>query len=205
MILFFDTETSGLPDFSKRARDPSQPHMCQLAAMLTTDAGRVVESHNVLVRPEGWSIPIEATRIHGITNEMAQAAGIAEKTAARLLLDMVKKARLIVAHNLSFDKFIARIAMRRFDMLTEQNEQWWTELTGFCTMRETTDICQLEPIIRGKHKWPKLTEAYEFIFKKSFDNAHDALADVTACKEIYFWLAGRPAPIGRHDNAEASL
>ena len=26
-ILFLDSETTGLPDFNKRARDPAQPHM----------------------------------------------------------------------------------------------------------------------------------------------------------------------------------
>ena len=37
MKLFFDVETTGLADFNKRARDPSQPHIVQLAALFTLD------------------------------------------------------------------------------------------------------------------------------------------------------------------------
>lgn len=39
MILFFDTETSGLPDF-----------------------GKVFESHNVIVKPMGWTISKETCK-----------------------------------------------------------------------------------------------------------------------------------------------
>ncbi len=38
----------------------------------------------------------------------------------------------------------------------------------------------------GAYKWPQLQEAYKHFFNKEFDNAHDALADVTACKDVYF-------------------
>lgn len=193
-LLFFDTETSGLPDFNKRASDPTQPHIVQLACELTDHLGSVIESHNVLIRPDGWTIPKETSDIHGITNETAQV-GIAESVAASLFMDMVKKANLLVAHNIKFDKFMARIAMRRFGLLSDEQDEWWKALPQFCTMQNTTDLCRLPGKIEGRYKFPKLQEAYFHIFNREFDDAHDALADVNACKEIFFWLKSQPAQI----------
>jgi DNA polymerase-3 subunit epsilon len=191
-LLFLDTETTGLADFNKRARDPSQPHMVQMAAILTDDTGKHLEEHNVLIKPDGWTIPKEASDVHGITNEVA-AIGIAEKLASEILLAMIRKSQLVVGHNIMFDKFIARIAMRRFKLITDEDDAAWKATPTFCTMREMTDVCKLPGKIAGKFKWPKLTEAYLVAFEKSFDGAHDALADLRACKEIYFWLKVRKA------------
>jgi len=188
MLTFLDFETTGLADFNKRASDPTQPHIVQMAAILTTDDGNVMQSHNVIIRPDGWTIPKEASDIHGITTEIALEFGIQEDLAISLLWRMIEKSTFLVAHNLMFDKFIARIAARRFGLLTDDKDQWWKDLPTFCTMRATTDLCQLPGKFAGKYKWPKLTEAYQHVFGKFLDGAHDALADVMACKEIYFWL-----------------
>ncbi len=187
MILFFDTETSGLPNFNERARHESQPHIVQLAAMLTDDSGSVLESHNVIVKPDGWSIPKEVSDIHGITNEKAQC-GLPEKQVASLLMEMVRKSSLMVAHNVQFDKFIARIALRRHELFTDAEDAWWKSLQTFCTMKTMTDRVRIPHTNGGGFKWPKLTEAFEFAFKHKLDGAHDALVDVMACRELYFWI-----------------
>lgn len=188
MLLFFDVETSGLPDFNKRASDPTQPHIVQLAALLTDNDGAAVETYNKIIRPDGWIIPEDVIAVHGITNEKARAIGVPEGDAARVILRMINSASVVCAHNCQFDKFIARIALRRFGLLEDAQDAWWKALPTFCTMRATTDICKLPGKFAGKYKWPKLQEAYQHAFQRSFDGAHDALADVTACKDIYFWL-----------------
>lgn len=187
MILFMDFETSGLPDFNQRARHESQPHIVQLAAILTDDSGDVLESHNCIVKPDGWTIPKEASDLHGITDEIAQI-GLPEKIVASLLFEMVKKSTLIVAHNITFDKFIARIALRRHELFTDTEDAWWKALPTFCTMRSMTDICKLPGKFAGRFKWPSLQESHLHAFGKPFDGAHNAMADVLACKDIYFWL-----------------
>ncbi len=191
MITFFDTETTGLPDFNQRARHESQPHIVQLAAILTDDAGDVLESHNCIVKPDGWSIPKEVSDLHGITDEIAQV-GLPEKLVASLLFEMVKKSTLLVAHNITFDKFIARIALRRHELFSDADDVWWKEFPTSCTMRRMTDICKLPGKFSGKYKWPNLQEAHTHAFGKPFDGAHDALADVLACKEVYFWMRNQP-------------
>ena len=196
MICFLDTETTGLPDFNKRARDPAQPHMVQMAAILTDDLGGALEEHNVLIKPDGWTIPKEVSDIHGITDEIA-AIGIPEKLAAEILLAMIRKSQLLVGHNIMFDKFIARIAMRRFELITDADDAAWKATPTFCTMKSMTPICKIPPtakmVASGRNffKSPKLQEAYQAAFGKEFGGAHDALADLRACKEIYFWLKAR--------------
>jgi len=191
MILFLDTETSGLPDFNKRARDPSQPHLVQLAAIVTDELGGALESQYAIIKPDGWTIPKEASDVHGITNEIANRVGIPEKEAAGLLLGMMRRSELLVAHNVMFDKFIARIAMRRFDLITDEDDAAWKAMPTFCTMREMTDICRLPGKRYGQFKYPRLSEAYFQAFGRALNGAHDALVDLNACKEIYFWLKAR--------------
>jgi len=174
-----------------RASDPAQPHIVQLAAILTSDLGQTIDSYSFIVKPDGWTIPDDASAIHGITNEVAKEIGIPEKDAITALRESIANADLLVAHNVTFDKFIARIAMRRFGLLTDDQDAWWKAIPTDCTMRKLTDVCKIpSPNGRG-YKWPKLSEAYQFAFGKPLEGAHDALKDVTACKELYFWLLSK--------------
>ena len=56
----------------------------------------------------------------------------------------------------------------------------------------TTPICKMPPTPKmlaagfDKFKMPKLIEAHQHLFGEGFDKAHDAMADVMACKRIYF-------------------
>lgn len=184
-LLFIDTETSGLPDMNKRASDPSQPHLVQFAALVTDEAGKVLDQHCTLVKPECWQIPAEATAVHGITQEQAEAEGLPEKMVARLALGLVKEASLVVAHHLTFDKFLVRIALRRHGLLTDEMDEWWKAIPTFCTMRASTNLCKISLPSRGGYKFPKLVEAHQHFFGVGFEHQHDALADCLACCRIY--------------------
>lgn len=188
-LVFIDTETTGLPDFNKRASDPSQPHIVQFAAIVTDESGEILDGHNVLVRPDGWEIPPEMSAIHGTTQEMALAEGLPAQMVAKLALGLIKESSLVVAHNMQFDKFMVRILLRRTGLLTDEMDAWWKALPTFCTMKTTTNLCK----IPGNYgwKWPKLIEAHQHAFGEGFDGQHDALADVKACARLYRWIQAR--------------
>ena len=114
------------------------------------------------------------------------------KEPLSILLAMIRKSQLLVGHNIQFDKFIARIAMRRFELITDEDDAAWKATPTFCTMREMTNVCQLPGKFAGKFKWPNLGEACQHI-GKPLVGAHDAMADLRACKEVYFWLKARKA------------
>jgi len=193
VILFFDTETTGLPDYRSPSNAPHQPHLVQLAHILCEDDGSDVEQANVIIRPDGWTIPDDVAAIHGITTEIAMEKGIPMAEAMDAFLTARRRAELRVAHNVSFDDRIMRIAMLRHGLVREDIE---TLEAGrkFCTVQATTTLVNLPPTEKmvaagfNKPKPPKLIECIKHFFGEDLDGAHDAMVDVSACRRVYFHL-----------------
>jgi DNA polymerase III subunit epsilon len=184
-LFFFDTETTGLPrdwkaPLSKRTLD-NWPRMVQLAWILCDEAGNELAHASRIIRPQGYLIPREAARVHGITTERALAEGIALAEAIDEVLPQIEKAACAIAHNISFDEKILGAECLRLERPLPFEKKPLR-----CTMKESTDFCQ----IPGPYgfKYPNLTELHRKLFQKAFLDAHDALADVRACKAAYFEL-----------------
>jgi DNA polymerase-3 subunit epsilon len=195
MLLFFDKETTGLPDFGAPSEAEHQPHIAQVAAALVDPGSRkIVSSIDLIIRPDGWEIPEEVAKIHGIDTATAMRVGVPEKLAVEMLLAMHAKAERRIAHNQSFDARIMRIALKRYGYPEDIVEGFRTAKAE-CTCDMATPICQLPATDRmrgagfgSKWKKPKLTEAYEHFFGKPMENAHSAMADVLACIQIYWHM-----------------
>ncbi len=180
-ILFYDTETTGLPLFKEPSEHPDQPNIVQLAAALVdTDTRKTVSSMNVIIKPDGWTISEEMTAIHGISQELALDVGIGMKEAIDMFLSMWM-GRLRVGHNQSFDARMIRIAQHKLGYFTDDDLDLWKNGDKFCTMYESRPYMQLP-----KNKLPKLQEAYTHFFGVDFDGAHSAMNDVNACIAVYF-------------------
>ena len=184
MLLFFDTETTGKFDFSKDAHDPSQPHIVEIAGLLTDDEGKVQTQFCSLIKPDGWTIGREAAAIHGITQERAEKFGIPIGAAIDVFEEMISNAKIIAAHNIKFDYNM--IKRELFALNGQDYEDPFLFKHNVCTMQVSTDICKI-PGNYG-YKWPKLSEAYEFFFKVPMKNAHSAMGDVMALRKLYFAL-----------------
>ncbi len=183
MILFFDTETTGKADFRAEPDAPHQPHLVQLGALLTDDGGNEVASINLIAKPEGFTIPVEASSIHGITTERAAADGIDRKHILRIFREFWEMAMVVAAFNSDFDLLIMDGAIFRLC----GRKAWGKAQEIVCVMKAMTPVCKL-PGQYGDYKWPKLQEAYRHAFGTDFNGAHDAMADVRACAKLYFWL-----------------
>jgi len=186
MYLFFDTETTGLP---RNWRAPvtdlnNWPRMVQLAWTLHEASGAVVESGSAIIKPEGYTIPPDASRIHRITTERALREGVDLEGALREFAAAMERALLLVAHNLSFDEMIVGA-----EFIRKQVPSKLESMPRFCTMQGTTDVCRLP----GKYgfKWPTLVELHQFLFSRAFEDTHDAVADVQACATCFFELQNR--------------
>jgi DNA polymerase-3 subunit epsilon len=193
--LFYDTETTGLPDFKAPSESEHQPHLVQLAALLVDlDTRSMINSMDVIVRPDGWTIPDDVAEIHGITTERALVEGVPEGSAIGALMDMWEKAQIRIAHNEPFDARIVRIALVRH--MDQAMADKWKEGKAECTARLSTPICKLPPTPKmvaagfNKFKTASLGEAYRHFTGKELEGAHSALADVHGCMEVYFAIKG---------------
>lgn len=183
MFLFFDTETTGLPlDWQAPLENlDNWPRLVQLAWLLTDENGKEVERTSQIIKPEGFIIPKEAAAVHGISTEQAQKEGILLNTALKEFTKAVDEAKILVAHNMSFDEKIMGA-----ELLRKSQEHKLFERPKICTMLSSTDFCKID---NGYgYKWPKLVELHFKLFDEEFEGAHDALADVKACARCFFEL-----------------
>ena len=194
-VLFVDTETGGLTQPSLPADHPSQPQLVQLGVILADDQAHEIASAELIVRPDGWSIPDAAARVHGITTELAKAVGIPLTTVLSVFLNLRANADEIVAYNLDFDDLVMRAAIAR----TGRSPASPGPSRRTCCMRLATPIVDLPPTAKMqaagflKNKPPSLTEAHQFFFSEGFKGAHGALADARACARIFFEMRKREA------------
>lgn len=193
MKFFFDTETTGLPDFKARSLNPKQPHLVQLATILCEDNGNEVAAQSVIIRPDGWTIPPEVTAIHGISHAQAMDEGIPEADAVALFVMAQARGAVRIAHNESFDRRIMRIAMARAGL----QQDFILAIEGrpvFCTCNEAKPIMNLPPTEKMRAagftgpKSPNLTECIKHFFSEDLGGAHDAMVDARACARIFWRL-----------------
>lgn len=194
VILFFDTETTGLPLFREPSEDDRQPHIVQFAAILMDEEQNECASVNVICQPDGWGIPEESSSIHGIYHDMAVKCGIRENLICEIYKELILRADKIVAHNISFDMRIMRIALLRSGMEKQKVEELETFSQIYCTMKTSSPIVKLPPtgkmVSHGftNYKSPKLSEAIKFFFDEDIEGAHNAFVDAKACARLYFHL-----------------
>lgn len=177
MILAFDTETTGLPEWKLPSDDPAQPHLLQIAALLFDDDGTELDRLVTMVCPGmGAVMSPEGQALHGLTLERAQDEGADPINVACRFVELAAGADLIVGHNVSFDARIMRIMTAR-----HLGYKWEPTCPTFCTMRRS------QGILRGS-SLPTLGECIQRFFGESLEGAHDALADAQATARVFRFL-----------------
>lgn len=183
MYLIFDTETTGLPHNKSAPVEEldNWPRLVQIAWQLHDKTGKLLSTGNHIVKPEGFTIPFNAERIHGISTKHAVEVGedLAE-VLDKFTVD-VKKADVLVGHNIEFDNKIIGAEYLRTD-----NENLLAEARNIDTSTSTVEFCQLQGGVGGRLKMPKLIELYTKLFGEAFDDAHDAAYDVDATAKAFF-------------------
>lgn len=186
MFLFFDTETTGLPkNWNAPLTDlDNWPRLVQLACILTDGDGKVLEQLNRIVVPVGFTIPEEASRIHGITHQKAIEQGSPIDAALEEFLFLVSKSQFLVAHNMDYDK-----AVMGAELLRSGRDNVLVARELLCTMKSTIEFCDISGY-RGP-KFPKLAELHHKLFGRGFEGAHDAKNDISATAKCFFELRNK--------------
>ncbi len=183
MYLFFDTETTGLPrNWKAPVSDVNNwPRLVQLAYLYYDNDGQRISDGDFIIRPEGFTIPSDASRVHRITTDKALNEGESLQSVLEQFNTLINEAEILVAHNMSFDEKILGAEFLRSGM--------HNPIPGkrkICTMQSTTDFCA----INGPYgyKWPKLSELHYKLFSSYFEEAHDASVDIKATAKCFWEL-----------------
>jgi DNA polymerase-3 subunit epsilon len=181
LYLFYDTETTGFCDFKLPPEHPKQPHLVQLGAIMTDLQGRVLNSIDLIIYPDGWEIPPEASRVHGITTDMAKSYGVPRRIALATFNHLYKNAKAVMAHNHDFDYLVMQAQYTQ-----EGVPHRMDGVPRHCTMKSATPHTKIPKPGGGGFKWPTLSEAHIHYCGKDFDNKHQAIADTIALVNIFF-------------------
>ena len=174
MILYFDTETSGLR--------PGQ--ICQLSYVMQ-------DKHKTLAKNFFFTVDnveYSAYMVHGFSLEKLYKLSKGKRFP--FFFDEIKRdfesADLVVSHNTAFDFMFMRAEFERLgEVFTVHDE--------FCSMKKMTPVCKLRRSSGVGYKYPKLSELCEYfgitereismtsnkLFGESA-NFHDARFDTTA-------------------------
>jgi len=168
-VLFFDTETNGLPtDRRALTSDVAKwPHILQISWTLksyTETSSKTIETQTHYLRlPPNVPWNDESAKFHMI-DKAAIAAGLDPREVLLEFMNVAKRAHVLVAHNLAFDKPVLRAACYRLN--PSENFSWWPTLE-YCTMESTKVMCKLpSKFARPGDPWkyPRLPELYSHLF-----------------------------------------
>jgi len=183
MYLFFDTETTGLPrSWKAPVTDLNNwPRLVQLAYLFYDSDGNKISGGDYIIKPDGFIISKEVSRIHGITHERAVNEGQPVNSVLQHFNTLIEQADWLVAHNMQFDEKIVGSEFLRNGM-----ENSIPAKNRICTMERSTNFCAI-PGPYG-NKWPKLSELHYKLFKTNFEEAHNASVDISATARCFWEL-----------------
>ena len=186
MYLIFDTETTGLPKKWNAPLTDSEnwPRCIQIAWQIHDVKGEVVAHEDYLIQPDGFTIPFDSEQVHGISTALAEDQGIPLKEVLEKLHTALDQVDYVVGHNVSFDRNIIGAEYLRAGLEDLLESKAFIDT---CT-EETAQLCQLPGGRGGKFKLPTLSELYRFLFQESFEEAHNATADVEATSRAFLEL-----------------
>ena len=171
-MIIFDLETTGLPKAEGSDLD-SQPKIIEFGAIRVTDGNlEEVDRIEFFCNP-GYPLDPKITKITGITDEMLKD----EKPFIanyHKLCDFFLGEKILVAHNLPFDRKVLKFELERLDKMTKF--PWPPE-----------HICTVEVGQKVWGKMRKLGDVYEELFGKKIEGAHRSMNDVEATAEIVKW------------------
>jgi DNA polymerase III epsilon subunit-like protein len=172
-MIFFDTETTGLPK-AEAASLSEQPHMTEIYAVKLDDDFNFIADFKSLVKVP-VPVPEIITKITGINDKMLEDQPKFSDIYNELV-NLFLGETTMVAHNIAFDAAILRHELRRLDMHFKfpWPQKW------ICTVEKSMHI-------RG-HRL-KLTQLHEIATGKPHDEkAHRAEEDVAALVRCFMWL-----------------
>jgi DNA polymerase-3 subunit alpha len=118
MYLIFDTETTGLPLDWKApiTATDNWPRMVQLSWQMHDSNGDLITVKNYIIKPDGYTIPFNAEKIHGISTKRALKQGVDLKDVLNKFNADIENCFYIIGHNIDFDLKIVGCELVRMNI-----------------------------------------------------------------------------------------
>ena len=143
MILYFDTETTGL--------HPGQ--ICQLSYIMQD--GDKLSARNIFFTVDQMDYGAEC--LHGFSMEKLRILSGGKRF--KDFIDVIEKdflsADVVVSHNFAFDSMFMRAEFERLGRVFKTKKE-------FCSMKASTPLCKLKRSRGDGYKYPKLSELCEY-------------------------------------------
>lgn len=185
--MVFDLETTGLPRMTKARKFANfkytkyydSSRIVSMSWVQLDKNMKHMSSNYYIIKPERFEIPMESTRIHGITTKEAMDYGVSLQEVLTIMNKQLKECDCLVAHNIRFDKSVLLSELYRHrmnDMIThvlEKNE--------FCTMMHGMKYLKT-------NRYPKLKDLYKSLYGNDTQNEHNAYFDALYACECFIKL-----------------
>ena len=172
--IIIDTETNGLP--SNYNDLYTYKNIVQISFMVIGVDNEEVARGNFIIKQDE-DISKESSKIHGITNEIAESKGLDFFEVMGVILPFIDRIDAIIGHNIKFD-----LASIKSMYLRNNKDVPEIEKIVIDTMIVGSEL----GIFTGANnlpKWPKLSELYKHFFEEEFEDQHNSMGDVIAtCK-----------------------
>lgn len=174
MVIYFDTETTGL--------HPGQ--ICQLSYIMQT--ATAVTAKNFFFEVD--AVEYSAFLVHGFSVDKLRVLSNGKKFSDRIdeIEQDFRSADMVVSHNVNFDFSFMRAEFERVGRVFAVNKE-------FCSMKKCTPVCKLMRSNGISYKYPKLSELCAYLQIKDLEikntseqifgvdaGYHDARFDTTA-------------------------
>ncbi len=183
-VLAIDLDTTGLVDYKSDLSAGHQPQIVAIACGLYEDDGKETDSvFSTLIRPDGFSIPESAVKIHGIDHRRAVRQGIPLRVALSVVMNMAALAPTCISYGFeSYDAKVIRAALAHFRVDKPFPP---VGVEAVCVKSLATEICKIEGE-GSRYQRPALEDAMRLILKRPL--ARTTLSNMRATAEIYFAL-----------------
>ncbi len=189
--LFFDTETTGLPQKSKYDSHGEYiwPRLVQISWILTDWIGKERFRDSFIIKPAGFVISSESEIVHGISTQKALLDGKPLSWVLSKFIHAISLADVVVGHNLQYDAGVIKseykhLGKKAFD---------FNEKECVCTMRTSAEYYG--------ESFPSLQNLYTKLFGHSFQGAHNAISDAEATM-MCFWRMKKTGILNKNNKPD---
>ena len=163
IITAIDFETTGkIPKGLRDLGHANFPRAVSVGAIQLTHRWQIITEFSAIILPEGFDIPEDATKVHGISTEMALSEGITFDRAFGVLDGLFETSDAVLSHNWEFDgQIYSSECWKRKRQMKLPGKQ-------ICTMKGGAQMMKI-PGRYGDYKWPSLHDLYVFLFGKEND------------------------------------